>query len=329
MLSARALADVVSGPGVDTRLLIEEGTVADGENAVSWEFAKLYGPLVKVNLQPSKRTVFCRLLQMSAGKGEGEFSTWVAGDHVLVLVPGGDLMAGPVIIGRLSNEIDEFPSTNVAGVDPSGNTFAFKRQRTAFTHEIAGTYMLREATSGAFLTLDSTSGAITLKDGSNAALQMSADMFGYQSGDAKFLLQVDTSGKRFMLQIDDAMFRLSGSKANPRTSTLVSPGSFSVSAAAQPAAEHVLTTEGMLNFLSYFFKQLGTANPGPILGAVLAGAADGIIAATAPLAAVGPLNPLIATAIQAAFAATTQKPPGVPNQGQVFPGIGCVGFLAG
>lgn len=324
------MAEALARPGLDTRNFIEEGTVCDGEDAVDFdEVDDLGGPSVWVNLQPSKITIKCRLLQTSAGKGEGEWSPFVEGDHVLVCFPRGTSKNGGIIIGRLNNSIDKFPGTNVAGQDPSGNTFAFKRQRTAFTHEIAGTYTVREATSGSFLTLDATTGNVTLKDGSNGALQLSADLFGYQSGDAKYLLQMDSSGKRFMVQVGDAMLRLAAGDSNPRSSTLVSPGPFSVSANAQPAAEHVATTEAVFNILSYFLKALGTANPGPILGAVLGGAADGILAAAALLAAVGPLNPAIAGAVAGAFASALQKPPGVPGLGQASPGIGCAGFLVG
>ncbi len=324
------LAEAVARPGLDTRNFIEEGTVVDGENAVDFDDADdLGGPTVWVNMQPSKITIRCRLLQTSAGKGEGEWSPFVEGDHVLVCYPRGTPKNGAIIIGRLNNSLDKFPVSNVAGQDPSGNTFAFKRQRTAFTHEIAGTYTVREATSGSFLTLDATTGNVTLKDGSNGALQLSADLFGYQSGDAKYLLQMDTSNKRFMLQVGDAMFRLAAGTSNPRSSTLVTPGPFSVSANAQPAVEHVATTEAVFNILSYFFKALGTANPGPILGAVLGGAADGILASAAPLAAVGPLNPAIGGALVAAFSAALQKPPGAIGLGQTKPGIGSSGFLTG
>jgi len=323
------LGEALSRPGLDTRNFIEEGTVCDGEDAVDFDDADdLGGPTVFVNLQPSKITVRCRLLQASAGKGEGEWTPFVEGDHVLVCFPRGTPKNGGIIVGRLNNSLDKFPA-NVAGQDPSGNTFAFKRQRTAFTHEIAGTYTVREANSGSFLTLDATTGNVTIKDGSNGALQLSADLFGYQSGDALYLLQLDTSGKRFMVQVGDAMFRLAAGTSNPRSSTLVTPGPFSVSANAQPAAEHVATTEAVFNILSWFFKALGTANPGPILGAVLGGAADGILASAAAAAGVGPLNPAIGAAVAGIFAAAVQKPPGVAGTGQAQPGIGCAGFLTG
>lgn len=326
VLDAAKLRDVTRGPNTDTRNFVEEGTVSDDENAVTFDEA---GPLVIVNLQPSKLSLPCRVLQQMAGKGEGEWNPFVAGDHVLVVFPHGDPWAGAIIIGRMTNELDAFPSGSVAGQDPQQNGFAFRRQRTPFTHEIAGTYTVREATSGSFLNIDSGTGTITLKNGTNDALQMSADMFGFQSGDAKFLMQIDQSAKRFMLQVNDALLQLSSSDASPNDSGITTPGSFSISALSQPAIEHVLTTEALFNILSWFFKALGTANPGPLLGAVLGGAADGILATAATTAAVGPLNPAIAVALQGAFALAQKKPPGVPGQGQLMPGIGSAGVVVG
>lgn len=308
------------------KLHISEGTVDDGEDAVTYSDED--GVMVLVNLQPSKLQLNCRVLQQSAGKGEGEFSPFVAGDHVVVLLPRGSTRYA-IIIGRMSNELDKFPSGSVGGQDPRTNSFAFKRQRTPFTHEIAGTYTLREANSTSFFSIDSATGNITLKNGSNDALQMSADALTYQSGDATYMLQIDQSAKRFMLQAKDALLMLSAGDANPRNSTIVTPGPLSISANATPAAEHAISTEAVFNILSWFFKALGTANPGPILGAVLGGAADGILASAAAAAGVGPLNPGIAAALQGVFGAATQKPPGVPGQGQLFPSVGSAGITLG
>lgn len=321
-----SMARAFSFPGSDPREWLSYGTVSD-EDPVEFDEEE-GGPLVAVILQPSKIEIRCRVLMQSAGKGEGEYVPFVAGDEVLVALPEGSSWSGGVIMGRLTNGVDKFPIDSVAGQDPSQNNFAFKRTRSAYIHEVAGGYTLREATSGAFLQL-TKDGNVTIRDGSKGALQMSADVLGYQSGDGKHLLQIDLSGKRFTLQVNDALLMLAAGDASPSSSALVSPGSLSISAAAQPAAEHATTTEAVCNLIVQVLKALGTANPGPILGASLVGVAPTVVAAAVPLAAVQPQDPLVGTAIFGMFSAATQKPAPVQALGQTLPGIGCAGVLMG
>lgn len=312
-------------PGMDPRQWTSYGTV----DADEIEFDPSLGPLIPVTLQPSQVQILCRTMSSVAGNGEGEYVPFVAGDEVLVAIPGGAERSGAcVILGKLNNERLPFPSDSVAGQDPTTNTFAFRRVRTPMVEEYEGPYIVRQATSGALLSID-TAGAVTIRDGTKAALQMGPDAFSYMSGDATAMLQLDLSGGRFTLQIGDALLTMSKGGASPEVNALAVPGILSVSASANPAAEHVLTTEALVNFLNNLFIQIGVAIPGPITGAALAAAAIPILSATIAGAAVSPQLPPLAAALFAAFSAVLQKPPGVPGQGQLTPGLGCPGFLSG
>lgn len=340
----RTVGEGLSYPGIDPREWVSYGTVSD-EDPVT--FDPDFGPLVSVVLQPSKRVVICRVVQKYAGDGEGEYYPWVAGDEVLVVMPGGESRGGPVILGRLSNSIDAWPIDNVGGQNPQSNAFGFERTKAPFIKEVAGPYMLRSALSGAFLSIDSK-GTLTLRDGDGAALQMSSSMFGYQGPSASgpgtapaMLFQLDLTGHRMTMQVDDALFTLSGSKASPKVNAIATTGALSISVAGQPPAEHVTTTEAVANIISQVFNTFGTAialaSPGPLSGAALGAAMQdpafaSVLAGAITLAAVSTLPTFagaVPAAIASAFASATQKPAGVPGQGQLKPGIGCVGLKSG
>lgn len=341
-LDMRSMAEGLSYPGVDPRTWGSYGTV-DAEDPVV--FDEQYGPLVNVTLQPSKTQVRCRVGMHVAGNGEAEYFPFVAGDEVYVLLPEGSERGDCVIVCRLNNEIDKFPAESIAGQDPTTNTFGFRRMRTAYVQEVAGPVVLRQATTEALLSFD-TKGSVTLKDGNKAALQMSADAFGYQSGDAKYLLQLDLSGSRFTLQVDDAILTLAGSAASPQKNALSVPGALSLVTLGNPAAEHVVTTEAVFSILDQWqtaflalwstaWAAINTPAVGAPLGPVLTTAlaavfgAPAALAATATTAAVAPLNPAIGAAVFGAFASAAAKQPGTPGLGQGTPGIGCPGLLAG
>ena len=311
-LDQRTVGEGLGFPGIDPRQWISYGVV--DEEAVT--FDDDLGPLVSTTLQPSGYQVTCRLGYGTAGNGEGEYHPFVPGDEVLVAIPEGNERAGCVIFCRLNNGVDKFPGSSVAGQDPTTNTFGFRRMRTPWVEEIAGPWLLRQATTGALLSFD-TKGVVTLKDGQKAALQMTPDLFGYQSGDAKFLLQLDLTGKRFTLQVDDAVMTISGSKASPAKSAIAIPGSFAITTSGNPAAEHVATIEAIANVL----VALGSVVAPPFTPAN--------VAAAVTQASTTPLAPPVAAAIFGAFSSAKQKPPAVPGQGQLTPGIGCKGLLAG
>ncbi len=328
-----SLADAMARDGNDTREWVSFGTVDDSDFI---EFDDEYGPLVVVNLQPSKRQVRCRIAGFVAGKGEGEFYPYSAGDEVIVAIPGGNVREGCVILGRLNNSIDTFPSSSVAGQDPTTNKIGFRRTMNGFVTESNGPMLFRNAATGALFGLDA-SGSVTLRDGEGAGMQFGADFFGYQSADAKCILQLDTTEGRFTVQAKDALLTLASSSVTvPNTSALAVPGSFSVTTGAQPSAEHVLTVEAMLNIMSTFFALIA---PGvvPLTGTTLAAAwFGGLPGVGVPTWLAGAALPS-AQAIYAPFGATLQavlptqqpKPPPVPGIGQPAPGFGCLSFLVG
>lgn len=321
-----ALRELVKGPGTDTRQWVSVGTVdATKDGPVTFDADEGY-PTVDVTLQPSKVPVRCRVLMPAAGDQEAEWHPFVPGDEVLVALSRGS-ERDCVILGRLNNGIAKFPSA-VAGQDPTTNSFGFTRRRTPFVAEYAGPYLVRQDTTGALLSIDAA-GAVTLIDGSHGALQISADVFGYQSADAACVLQIDLAAQRFTMQAGDARLTLSGSNASPPSNAIVSPGPLSISASGNPAAEHLVTTEALGGILTQLLLAIGSSNPGPIIGAALGGSAPIIVAGALQLAAVTPLLPPVAAAVFAGFAAATAKPPGVVGLGQSFPGLGCTGILAG
>jgi hypothetical protein len=325
-MDLRTMAEGMSFPGIDPREWCSYGLVEAGEESVV--FDEDHGPLVVVRLQPSNVSVRCRVGCQTAGDGEGEFSPFVAGDEVLVALPSGDPKGGPVIVCRLNNAVDKAPMESVAGQDPTTNTFAYKRQRTAFIHEVAGQYLVREATSEAFFSID-RKGAITHRDGSKGALQQTSDMFGYQSGDGLAVLQLDLTSKRFTMAVGDATIVMSDSSSSPPTSAIRVGGVLQLSVSSQPAAEHVTTAEavaGMFQALGVAMVAAGLSGPLLPLAAVFS---PGGIAGILTAASQAPLAPPIAGAVFGAFAGAGQKPPAVPGQGQLLPGLGATGLLTG
>ena len=306
-------------------LTLSLGTVDDAE-PVSFAEVADYGPLVRVALQPSRVSVLCRLLQRSAGPGEGEYRTFVAGEQVVVAVVGGP-RGDCVLLGKLSSAADPWP-TKVAGLDSTENKFAFERCLTPYLFECAGRWLVRDTKTKALLTI-ADDGSVLVRDASGAGLALSADAFSVQDSTGKFALQLDFSGGRATVQVKDAVLSLASSSASPSSSALAVPGQLSISAAGQPAHEHACSTEAVANILVQVLLALGAANPGPLLGAALTGLAPTAVASALGLAAITPLLPPVALALQGAFAAAQSKPPGVPGQGQVQPGVGSSGILIG
>lgn len=102
-----------------------------------------------------------------------------------------------------------------------------------------------------------------------------------------------------------------------------------ITVAGQPAEEHVLTTEAAFNILNGLFVQIGIQSPGALTGAGLAALAVPILSAVAAAAGTSPQLAPIAAALDTGFSAAPPKPPGVPGQGQIFPGLGAKGFQTG
>lgn len=339
---AATMSQALARPGMDTRQWISYGIVDNkaavdgGEPIDPVSFDEEFGPLVNVTLHPTGLPVRCRVGSDTAGNGEFEYTPFVSGDEVLVALPEGSERAAPVIIRRLTNTRDTFPMESVAGQDPTNNTFSFRRIRTPRIEEYADSYMLRSAVSGAFL-LMSPEGTITLRDGSSGALQMSEDIFGYQNADGDALMQLDKTNGRVSLMIRDAILNLAASD-NPDdpTSNLATNSSFAVSTLANTAAEHVVTLEQLCSILNRLFAVLSlsiTAVGGPLTSAntapIFATAGTVELPAALSLAATAPQDAALASAIVGALAAQPPKQTPVGPTGQLTPGVGCPGFLAG
>lgn len=283
--------------------------------------------LVRVTLEPSKHIVFARVGGGTAGAGEGEWSPFVMGDHVLVTFPNASLRRG-IITGRINNELDSMPMSSVAGQDPKRNNFSFRRRRTPHIEEFAGPMIFRSATTGALLAFDA-GGTVTLKDGENATIQMSPDTFSFQGPSSpesppEFLMQANYEAKRFHIQFGSALFSLEG--AGKKTARVVSPGKFVVTTGPNASIEHVATVEFVLSMLDLMSRTIlplagGDPTNGGAIGAAIASA----------VAAGGfPLNPTLGAAL-ATGVQIAARVPKLPNPAgiQLVPGLGAVNFLVG
>lgn len=346
-IDQRTIAEAFSGPGNDPRQWISYGRVDgqtedDPDPCVTFDAS---GPLVKVTLQPSGSPVLARVAAFVAGRGEGSYFPFVEGDEVLVALPEGSERAGPVIIGRLNNEIDTFPSGSVAGQDPTTNSFGFARTRTPWVEERAGPFLVRNALNGALLSLDNA-GVVTIRggdgeDGKAVVLQLSHDAAGIQGPSSEtsppeFLMQLDFTGGHFLVQVKDAILSISGSTASPEVNTLSVPGSLTIGTIGNAPIEHIATVEGTANVLFHEMTSLAAAitamgGATPLTGASLGAAIAAWLGAGFPAgiatAAAAPLPSTVLAAIVAWAAAPVQKL--TSPAGQSLPGLGCPGLLGG
>lgn len=118
-------------------------------------------------------------------------------------------------------------------------------------------------------------------------------------------------------------------------------GTIELEASGQPAGEHVLTVEQLVNILIWFFDPvLGVSSaldPATLGWKVIPAAYPApsnplepkLLAFLSAAAGFPPLLPSVAAALQAAIAAQLPKPPAAPVLGQVLPGIACKGVRAG
>lgn len=319
-----------------------EGTDTDGDTPVV-DFSSGQ-PLVRVMLHPDLIPAYCRVGMAAGGNGEAEWHPFIAGDEVIVVIPEGNPRSGPVIVGRLTNEIDLFPVGSVGGQDPTKNNFSFKRTRTPYVQEHAGPVLIRSALTGAMLSMDET-GVITLRGGGSTAgdptspapgFQMGPDVIGFQDATGKYALQMSITNATFGFLVGDATFSLSGSDAKNPQNMMGVPGSFALATAGNPPLEHVATAESVANILANALTILAAAftatgiTPltGATAGTIIETFATVGFPAALTAAAATPLLPTILAAITAAFAAAPPKP-NTPGTGQLAPGLGAVGTLTG
>jgi hypothetical protein len=329
------------GPGQDTRQWISYGVVdPETSQTPSTEFSPDYGPLVNVTLQPSGIGVRCRVAMQVAGNGEADWHPFIQGDEVLVAIPEGDERAGCAIIGRLCNQIDQFPA-QTGGQDATKNNFGFSRRRTPYMIETAFAWVVRSSTTGANITLDQT-GNVTMTDGNNNYVHAGADFTGMQLGDSSALLQLMNNGVASLITMEvdsgGAKFVLAGQEIGCQMFT---GGQMMLGAAGVPSVSHVTTTEAVIGMLAQLLPLIGTAitaaldaaivtpmpgDPlGPLIGTPLAAIFNDVaslIPGMITTATTGSVADYI-EAIQAALAAKTNDATGN------IPSIGCPGILVG
>lgn len=345
-LNLTDLAAGLAGPGNDTRSWVSFGTVrggtTDDDPCVEFEEDQ---PLVRVLLHPSLVEVRARVGMAVAGNGEAEWHPFMPDDEVIVVIAEGHERAGCVIVGKLCNAIDKFPSGSIAGQDPRKNNFAFRRMRTPHVQELAGPLMNRSAATGGFISIDQA-GVLTLRAGNvddpdakqpAPGLQMGPDGIAMQDASSKYSLSFGPTNGVLLALVDDAVLSLSSTSGN-RPSMIGVPATFAIGTNGNAPIEHVATTESvanvLLNVLLTMAAAIGTGGSvTPLTGGSLAALITAYLAAPTFAAswqtALAP-NPLLATviaAIGAAFQAQPQKQ--FSALGQLAPGIGCQATLSG
>lgn len=342
-LDQTTLSQALRSPNIDTRQWISVGLVTAGGEGDIVVFDEDEGqPLVRVLLEPSKIPVNARVASTVVGNGEGEWHPFVEGDEVVVAIPEGDERSGSVIIGRLNNGIDKFPTESVAGQDPTTNTFAFQRRRTPFVQEYNGPIVLRSAMSEALFAIDE-GGVITLRDGQRSVFQMSPDVIGFQgpsdeSTPPDMMMQLNLTARHFSLTVGESVLNLSASDATPAPQNILSvPDNLTVSAGGNAAMEHVMTVEAFWHCLQHALTAVGAVIagiPGPLTGGSLSpafllpsplGTSTSFLVAI-PAASTTAMVPTVAAPLAAALRAQPAKLLASP---QLQPGLGASAFLTG
>jgi hypothetical protein len=289
------------------RQWISNGIVnADQTTAPSVSFASKIGPLVNVRLHPSDIDVQCRVGSMIAGAGEAEWHPFSGGDEVLVAMPGGHERGGAVIISRLCNGVDTFP-TNVCNQDVTQNNVTAKRSIPNFAWEIQNGWILRSSTTTAQLALD-VKGGWMLNDGTLNFLNLSSQ--GATLSLAKMVSYIALDAATGQIRIN----------AGPGKAmvTLDPAGNVYVTGAGRMPVGHVATVEGTVSLLLACLTSLGALiAPVPVTPVqVLAAMVAGIPAAASGAVPYGPLASLVNAAL------------GLPQSdvtGQALPGLGAPG----
>lgn len=331
---AATLAEALARPGIDPRQWCSFATVdaQDPDSGdVPVQFPPEYGPLVNCTLHPSGLRVRCRVAMQCGGNGEGEWHPFIEGDEVLVLVPEGDEAAGCTIVGRLSNEIDQWPAV-VAGQDATKNNFGFRRVRTPYIFETSDSWMVRSAATGANVVVQAD-GAVLLTNADKAFLSLNPDFLGLQNGDGNLLIQVDLHNQNIVLDAAGAKLTL-----DKNLTVLAGNGTIALSAMGVQPLENATSAQAVVNLTAQVLTLMWAGVvmglqivPDTSTGVALAGALTGL---TNPAAIKGYLLAALgvagtsgiedyAMAIQGALA---QKP-GDPSG--MHPSVGAPGILLG
>lgn len=327
----KTMQAMLAGPGIDTRTWISYGTVTketdSGIKAVQFDddYSQV---LVAVTLQPNDTEVLCRVATGVAGNGEGEYFPFIQGDEVIVAVPMGDEKSGPVIIGRLNNASDKFP-TRVAGNEVNENKMAFLRMRTPMVIETGSSYLIQSSVTGAAIGIDQT-GGIVVSGGDKAFLAIKPDFLGLQNKAGDVLMQIGTSGDGstdyVAIEAKGVKLRFNSDTSTP--SSILTPGILGIGTSGSSPRGHGVTVEQVIALINASWVTYGGLNPGPATGATMAAA----FADPSGPALVGPTSYILLASTTpmvgslASLQVALSKP---PNPDPSIVGAGIAGFLLG
>jgi hypothetical protein len=315
MFDRSTFAQAFSAPGIDPRQWISYGVVTrdhETSDVVTYD-DEIGAPIVTVLLQPSEVFVACRVAQSVAGNGEAEWFPFVEGDEVVVAIPAGNEKSGCIILGRLNNQLDAFPSS-VAGSGSQLNNFAFKRMRAPFIMETSETLLFRSAKTEAFLSL-SALGAWTMSN-EKGFVAVANDFITMQTADNEQLVQINLNSKLVAIESGPALLHLKSSGA----SQFFVPGTLQIgTSGTAPTAFHGVTAESVAVAMQALMQAIGSVFPSMIIGSALAASAIPIMQAALLLTSTLPVTPLT-PAIQANLTIP-------PDTSGVLPRFGVAGLL--
>jgi len=330
-LDVQSMRNLLKGE-IDTREWVSYGIVQTDstEDDRPIDFSPLYGPMVNVTLQPAGVDVRARVTGFIAGNGEGCWYPFLPGDEVLVVCVGGRY-ENAVIVGRLNQQIDAFP-TVVAGNPVDTNTFGFWRLVAPFVIESKNTFqIINPVTTSAFIMEEG--GNVTIRDGELSFLHIGADFLGLQTNDGGLLLQMNIESNTIRIAHNNdpgqpsVIFDLNGVE-----SKLATGGTLSIGTAGNFAAFHAITLESVIAILASYSAVIGAgiaalgvpfgplaplfASPGPLSGLPGAISVEPALAAAVSL----PINDVFQQTLNQLM--SVPKTIGVPN-------IGCIGLQLG
>jgi hypothetical protein len=260
-------AQAFKRPGMDPRQWISYATVdpeTPDKKSVAFEDAdgnpSPYGPMVNCTLQPTGISLAARVAYHVAGDGEGEWYPFVAGDELLVAIPEGSERAGAVIIGRLNQELDKWP-TVVAGQKSTDNKFGFRRMRAPYIVETAAAYLIRSALTGSQIGIDGE-GKVIVNDGDRGSLMIGPEAIGLSNGDGDAFVTVFPPTKEVYLGADSATLLL-----NATESKFLSTGSISFATSGGMANGTAVTAEQVVALIVNVIAMLastGSFAAGPL-----------------------------------------------------------------
>ena len=269
-------------PGSDTRQWCSYGVVmqdAPGARSVRYvdedgETPHPFGVVVDVTLHPSGAEVQCRVASQCAGNGEGEWYPFIAGDEVVVLIPEGNEQAACVIVGRLNQKLDVFP-TLVAGQDATQNNFGFRRQLAPQLYEIGAGWQVRSAVTGAGITIDD-SGQVFFASGDKHLLALTSDVISLATGDGNLFFQMRVNDEQVTFGTSQTAMVVGDA-----ASSFLTPGTLALGTGGNNPVFHAAHIEGVAGLASLIVDGIKSALNGVgFTGTSATGGAVTILAAT-------------------------------------------------